>query len=234
MTAPAIGFIFARGGSKGLPGKNIRPLAGKPLIAHSIARGRASRYIERIIVSTDSAEIAETAKKWGAEAPFLRPAELAQDTSREWQAWQHALTWLRDHGEALPEFFVSLPCTAPLGSAEDVDACIERLRDGPFDLVFTVTAAHRNPYFNMVVIDPAGAARLVNPPNATIYNRQSAPVTYDITTVAYVARPDFILAANGMWDGRVGTVEIPAERALDIDTAHDFRIAELMLQGTGG
>lgn len=106
-------FIFARGGSKGLPGKNIRMLAGKPLIAWSIEHAKAVSCIDRVIVSTDSEEIAEVAQNYGAEVPFLRPHDLAKDDSPEWLAWCHALRYLGDNNMGMPDIMVSVPVTAP-------------------------------------------------------------------------------------------------------------------------
>ena len=125
--------------------------------------------------------------------------------------------------------FVSIPATAPLRTPKDLAACIAAYDEGDADVVITVTDAHRNPYFNMVTIDDTGRATLVIPPVVPIANRQAAPSVYDMTTVAYVADPDFILAADGLFSGRVRAVVVPPERAIDIDTELDFRIAELML-----
>ena len=219
-------FIFARGGSKGLPRKNIRPLAGKPLIAHAIETARASRHIQRVIVSTDDEEIAAIARAHGAEVPALRPSELASDTAAEWLAWRHAITELAG---APFDVFVSIPPTAPLRSVADVDACIETLLGGDCDIVITASEAHRNPYFNMITRATDGTARIVIAPEGKVTRRQDAPAVYDVTTVAYAARPDFILRESGIFAGRVKAVLIPAERALDIDTQLDFDFAEFLL-----
>ena len=117
-------IITARGGSKGLPGKNVRPLAGRPLIAWSIVKARAISRIGRIIVSTDSPEIANAAREAGAEVPFMRPAELARDDSPEWLAWRHALEYLRTSTGRYPGTLVVTPATAPLRRPEDVELCL--------------------------------------------------------------------------------------------------------------
>ena len=222
-----IGFVFARGGSKGVPGKNIRPLDGKPLIAHAIETGLGSKYIKRMIVSTDDPAIAETAREHGAEVPFMRPAELAGDNSPEWLAWRHALEELAKTGEKM-EVFVSLPATAPLRSVKDVDACIELFLEGGADAVVTAKKASRHPAFNMITLDQDENAHLVMSPDKTITRRQDAPAVYDMTTVAYVLRPDFILKADAIFQGRVKAVLVPDERALDIDTELDFAFAEFL------
>lgn len=224
-----VALICARGGSKGLPGKNIRPLAGQPLIAWSIVQARAVERIERVIVSTDSDEIAEVAREAGAEVPFLRPAELAQDNSPEWLVWRHALNYLNETVGAYPDALIVVPATAPLRAVADLERCLDEYDKGGVDMVITVTDAHRSPYFNMVKVHVDGTVGLVIPPEGSVIRRQDAPVVYDMTTVAYVARPEFVMTRNGAFEGRVRHVHIPAERALDIDTLLDFRIAEYLI-----
>lgn len=225
----AVAFIFARGGSKGLPGKNIRPLNGKPLIAWSIEHAIAVKRIDRVIVSTDSDEIAELARQYGAEVPFMRPVELAGDNSPEWLAWRHALNYLKESTGALPEVMVSVPTTAPLRLPIDIENCLDEYEKGNADMVITVTDAHRSPYFNMVKTNADGSVGLVNPPQSTIARRQDAPVVYDMATVCYVANPEFVMAHNSTFEGRVKAVHVPTERAIDIDTLLDFQIAECLL-----
>lgn len=222
-------FIFARGGSKGLPGKNIRPLGGKPLIAWSIEHALAVSRIARVIVSTDSHEIAAVARAHGAEVPFIRPEELARDDSSEWQAWQHALSYLLEEEGVLPDAMVSVPATAPLRSPLDIENCLDVYEKGGADMVITVTDAHRSPYFNMVKANADGTVGLVIPPQSAVTRRQDVPTVFDMTTVAYVARPEFVLTHNGTFEGRVRHVHVPVERAVDIDTLLDFRIAECLL-----
>jgi N-acylneuraminate cytidylyltransferase len=226
-----VGVIFARGGSKGAPRKNIRLLAGRPLIAHAIEAAQASKFIDRVIVSTDDAEIADVAKRFGAEVPFMRPAELAQDNSAEWAAWQHAIRTLQAAPDARQiDVFVSIPPTSPLRTLEDVDRCISKLLETDADIVITVKPAERSPWFNMVVLNPEDNAELVIKPDGAIHHRQSAPEVFDVTTVAYAARPDFVLRANSLFEGKVKTVMVPAERSLDIDTNFDFELAEMLLR----
>ncbi|MCQ8127922.1 acylneuraminate cytidylyltransferase family protein [Methylomonas rivi] len=224
-----VAFIFARGGSKGLPGKNVRLLGGKPLIAWSIEQALAVERIGRVIVSTDSDEIAAVARQHGAEVPFMRPAELARDDSPEWLAWRHALNYLSDTAGGLPEAMVSLPATAPLRIPQDIENCLDEFQKGQADMVITVSEAHRSPYFNMVKTNSDGSVGLVIPPQSNITRRQDAPAVYDMTTVAYVADPAFVMTRNAVFDGRVRAVHVPVERAIDIDTLLDFQIAECLL-----
>jgi len=224
-----IAFIFARGGSKGLPGKNIRLLGGKPLIAWSIEHARAVQRIDRIIVSTDSQEIANIAKEYGAEVPFIRPEQIADDTSPEWLAWRHALNYLHCTEGELPNVMVSIPCTAPLRLPIDIENCLDEYEKGHVDTVVTVSNAHRSPFFNMVKENSDGTVGLVNPPASAIIRRQDAPDVYDMATVAYVVRPEFVMENNSIFEGRVRAINIPIERAVDIDTLLDFKIAECLL-----
>jgi N-acylneuraminate cytidylyltransferase len=224
-----VALICARGGSKGLPGKNIRPLHGRPLIAWAIQQAQAVRRIGQVIVSTDSEEIAAVARTYGAEVPFLRPSDLAQDTSSEWLVWRHALNFLKESDGAYPGALIVVPATAPLREVGDLERCLDEYERTAADIVITVTDAHRSPYFNMVRANADGTLGLVIPPDAAVRRRQDAPVVFDMTTVAYVANPQFVISKNGIFEGRVHHVHVPPERALDIDTLLDFRIAECLL-----
>ncbi len=224
--------IFARGGSKGVPRKNIRPLAGKPLLGWAIEKALRSRRIDRVVVSTDDPEIAEVAKSFGAEVPFLRPAELATDEAPEWLSWQHALDTLQaDPAEPRVEVIVTVPCTAPLGTTEDVDTIIEALLSDPgADAAIAVTPARRNPYFNMVVLDEKGYARVAIKGDAPVHRRQAAPRIYDIAPVALAARPEFVMRSSLYLEGKVRTVEVPELHGVDIDSELDFAFAEFLLE----
>ncbi|MEY4467311.1 MAG: hypothetical protein RIR21_1104 [Pseudomonadota bacterium] len=224
-----VAFIFARGGSKGLIGKNIRPLCGKPMIAWAIEHAKAVKRIERIVVSTDSNEIAAVARQYGAEVPFMRPAELARDDSQEWLAWRHALNYIKEES-GLPKVMVSVPVTAPMRKPYDIDRCLDDFALGGADVVVTISAAHRSPYFNMVKRNGDGTVGLVIPPVGHVSRRQDAPPVFDMATVAYVANPEFVLTRNSLFEGRVRAVEVPPERAIDIDTLLDFQIAECLMK----
>lgn len=224
-----VALICARGGSKGVPGKNVRPLAGRPLIAWAIRTALDVHRIDRVIVSTDSESIAAAAREAGAEVPFMRPAELAQDTSPEWLVWRHALAFLRETAGGYPGALMVVPATAPLRAVQDLDRCLDVFEEGGSDMVITVTDAHRSPYFNMVRALEDGTVGLVVPPEGAIRRRQDAPTVYDMTTVGYVARPEFVMERKGVFDGRVRSVHVPVERALDIDTPLDFSIAEFLM-----
>lgn len=225
MSQRTFAFTFARGGSKGLPGKNIKELGGIPLLAHGIRLANAMDRVERVFVSTDDAQIAAVAAQYGAEV-IDRPAALATDTASEWMAWRHAIEHVRTRGLDF-DTFLSLPATSPLRNAQDIDNCLDAL-DADTDVVITVTPAARSPYFNMVSTDAAGLAHVVLG-TAEFKRRQDVPPVYDITTVAYVARPDFILSQERLFAGRVRPVVVPKERAVDIDDEYDFKLAQVLL-----
>lgn len=219
-------FIFARGGSKGLPRKNILELGGKPLIAHSIEIAKKVSQIEQVFVSTDDQEIAEISNRNSA-ITINRPVELATDNSPEWLSWQHAVEFVIERFGDF-ERFLSLPATAPLRNIDDVQSCLDLCKTDS-DFVVTMTESNRSPWFNMVNKDINGRVNLLLKDfGDQLKTRQSAPKTFDMTTVAYVTSPSFILKNSCFWDGSVIGVEIPPERAIDIDTKLDFEIANFL------
>jgi CMP-N-acetylneuraminic acid synthetase len=224
-----VALICARGGSKGVAAKNIRYIGGKPLIVWTIEQALEFKKFSRVIVSTDSAEIAAIALSAGAEIPFIRPEELAQDNSPEWQVWQHALQHIQNKFVSLPAALVVLPTTSPLRALSDIQKCVDLFFEGNFDIVITATKARRSPYFNMVKVREDGMASLADETYSGLYRRQDAPELFDMTTVAYVANPTFVMNSKGMFEGRVGLVQIPEERAMDIDTVYDFDVAEFLI-----
>ena len=191
-------FIFARGGSKGLPGKNIMPLLGKPLVQYSIEVALKTIGIDKVFVSTDDADIATVAQSNGAIV-IDRPIELAQDNSPEWLAWKHAINWVKEQYGDFNEF-VSLPATSPLRSVKDVESAMFRRSDIGADICIAITPASRSPYFNMVQESGNNLIELVNKPTNSISRRQDAPEVFDITTVVYVANVEFIMKNNNLFD----------------------------------
>jgi N,N'-diacetyl-8-epilegionaminate cytidylyltransferase len=218
-------FVFARGGSKGVKDKNIRSVAGRPLIHYAIRSALESRYVGRVIVSTDSEAIASIARSAGAEI-LARPAELAGDQSPELLSWRHAIETFKAD---LNSVFISLPATSPLRSAKDIDRAIEEFRKNHCDVLFGITPSHRNPFFNMVRINDRGLIEILNSGSSAI-RRQDVPEVFDVTTCVYVGRVDYLSRCKTLMEGRVGYVQIPAERALDIDTEYDLYLADLILR----
>ena len=222
-------LICARSGSKGVPNKNIKLLAGKPLIVRSINQIKELKEISRVIVSTDSEEIANIAIKAGSEVPFIRPKKLSEDDSPEWLVWRHALESINKIYGGYPDILIIVPVTAPLRTADDLKNCLIEYQKGNADIIITATDSHRSPYFNMVKIDKEGMANLLISPREKITRRQDIPCVLDMTTVAYVTTPKYIIENNSIFSGKVRHVHIPIERALDIDSLFDFKIAELLL-----
>jgi len=234
MNRFVLAVIFARGGSKGLPRKNIRPLCGKPLIGYAIEKAKAVDSINEVIISTDDEEIASVARRYGANVPFMRPKELAEDDTPVLLAWRHAVEQYRQVIGREVDIMVSVPPTAPLRAAVDIENCLNKLLLSDADVVITVKPSDRNPYFNMVTIDEAGYANLAAENEKVITRRQDAPKIFDVTTVAYAVRTSFLY--NGpvsIFQGKVAAVEVPAERALDIDTELDFKMAEFFIDQSG-
>jgi N-acylneuraminate cytidylyltransferase len=227
--------VFARGGSKGLPGKNLKVLGGVPLVAHSIRAGLQIPGISSVLCSTDSEEIREVAEQHGALVPFLRPAELATDDSPEWLSWKHLAQHLIEAGASPEDLLVSLPATAPLRTVADVESAIAKHRTSGADVVVSYTPAARSPWFNMVIEGADGFLRtVIESAGDTVSRRQDAPKVFDLATVVYVTTLGFVLGADSLFEGKVAGVEIPAHRAIDIDTQLDFDIAEYLFDRQKG
>ena len=222
--------VFARSGSKGMVNKNIQQFNGKPLISWTIELALRVKQINEVFVSTDSEEIAEIARTAGATIPFIRPSALATDTSPEWHSWQHFIKFLADKDGRLPQAFLSLPATSPLRSTVDIDNCLNEFKKGRADFVVGITPSERNPYFNMVKKGEDNQVDLVIQQGERYSRRQDTPEVFDLTTVCYVGKPGTILTKNSIFEGKVAGVEIPRERAIDIDTELDFQIAEFLFK----
>jgi len=224
-------FIFARGGSKGLPGKNIMEMNGKPLILYSIELAKKIDHFPHVFVSTDNKEIASISESAGAIV-IERPNELATDNSPEWASWQHAVRWVIDKYGFFDDF-VSLPTTSPLRIISDVTSAISQLKETKADICISVTPAKHNPFFNMVEINSNRRVKLLNQTIKNISRRQDAPIAYDISTVVYVSSAHYILNNTGIFDGNVTHIMIPKQRAIDIDDIYDFKFAEFIISNNG-
>lgn len=226
--------ICARGGSKGVPGKNVRDLAGMPLIAHSIRQARDSGLFAAIAVSSDSALILETAKAWGADLVIERPAEMASDTAPKLPVIHHAI---QSAEAALGRSFatlVDLDATSPLRLPEDIAATVRMVETGEAGNVLTVTPAHRSPYFNMLEQDADGTVRLSKPLPNGVVRRQDAPACYDMNASVYTwGRHPFMEVPYSM-DARTRLYVMPRERSIDIDDDVDFAIVEFLMRRRAG
>jgi CMP-N-acetylneuraminic acid synthetase len=225
-----IATICARGGSQGVPGKNIRPLAGKPLIVHTIEQARACRGIEKVYVSTDDPRIADVARQAGAEVPFLRPAELATAQAPKLPVIRHLVEALERLGQKVAKI-VDLDPTSPLRDIADIEACLALLTPDT-DVVITGYEAEKNPYFNMVEYDAQGRVRLVKTPPAAVEARQAAPKVYAMNASIYVWHRHTL--AKGLWEGRAALHVMPRSRSIDIDTPIDFKLVELLMREKHG
>lgn len=224
----SVAFIFARGGSKGLPGKNIKELDGKPLLQYSIETAKNVASIDAVYVSTDCEKIAEVARKNQAIV-IERPPELATDKSPEWLSWVHAIKHVeKNYGDF--NCFVSLPATSPLRNVKDVESALEKLQSTQADICISITPANRNPYFNMVNVKNDGFLELLESSKASFSRRQDAPEAFDITTVVYAANVDFIQNNASIFSGNVVATVVPKERAVDIDDIYDFLFAEALMK----
>lgn len=229
-----LALIPARGGSKSIPRKNIRAFAGHPLIAYSIAAGLAAESIERVIVSTDDPEIAEVARRYGAETPFLRPVEVSQDDTPDLPVFQHALRWLAEHEGYQPDIVVQLRPTSPFRRAWHIDQAVASLISHPdADAVRTVCVPFQNPY-KMWRISPDGIMAPLLAVNgvAEPYNmpRQALPEVYWQTGYVDAAWAETILVKHSMTGMRILPLIIDPSEWIDIDSPDDWRRAERLLE----
>lgn len=223
-----IASICARGGSVGVPGKNIRPLHGKPLIAHTIEQALAIAAIDAVYVSTDDPRIAEVAARHGARMPFLRPAELATSSAAKLPVIQHLCNWVEENDGPFDRI-VDLDPTSPLRTIEDIEACLALL-DDETDAVITAFESEKNPYFNMVERKADGNIGLVCPPAGTVVARQQAPLVYSMNASIYVWHRHTL--SKGLWNGRLRMHVMPRDRSIDIDSPLDFDIVEMLMSRT--
>ena len=225
--------IAARGGSRGVKDKNIRPILGKPVIAWAIEKALHVKDFAHVAVSTDSDEIASVARAAGADVPFMRPAELARSDTGKFQVWQHALEAFETHYHETFDIYVDIDCTNPLIEVSDIDASLKQFRAGRdcgVDAIFTVSPARRNPYFNMVEPDENGALRMSKKRGATVLSRQSAPPVFEHVAGVYVLDPDFLRRANHLLEGHTEGYRVPEGKSLDIDSEFDFEVIEYLMK----
>ena len=218
-----IATICARGGSKGLPGKNIRPFAGQPLIAHTIAHARGCSGIDAVYVSTDDEQIAGAARAAGAIVPYLRPAELAGDAAAKLPVIEHLVAHLESQGESVARI-VDLQPTSPLRESSDITAALQARPDA--QLVVSVAEAADNPYFTMVEPSAGGLVHLSKGNGAA--RRQDVPPVYALNGSIYVWQRAALAhaAVHGLWSVTVAPFVMPRWKSVDIDTLEDFEYAQ--------
>jgi CMP-N,N'-diacetyllegionaminic acid synthase len=219
-----LGLITARGGSKSVPRKNVRPLGGKPLIAWSIAAARASRLIDRLILSSDDAEIIATARSYGCEAPFVRPPELATDTARSIDVARHAIGAI----ETKFDYLALIQPTSPFVSSDDIDGCVRRCIDGKATSCASVRVAAEHPHWMYHLSDRGTLVPVMQGPRPT--RRQGAPVVHVLNGAVFVARCDWLLEHADFIDQDTLGYEMSADASIDIDDELDFEAAEASLR----
>ncbi len=229
----AIAIIPARGGSKGIARKNLKKIASLSLVEHSIRHAQASRMIERVIVSTEDEEIAETSIRAGAEVPFRRPQELAGDLVLDWPVFDHALRFLETKEGYQPDIIVHLRPTAPYRKASWIDAAISLLIENPqADSVRSVSLVHQHPY-RMFRILPDGFLDSImkhEHPEPYLLRRQDLPPLYYYNCVVDVAWRRTIISKKSMTGGRIFPYVMNADDVLDIDTPRDLEFAQFLME----
>jgi N-acylneuraminate cytidylyltransferase len=232
MAPNVLAVVPARGGSKGLPGKNIRPLAGVPLLVHSLRAAALTPGVSRCVVSTDSEEIAEIAKRHGGDVPFLRPAELAGDTTPTGPVLAHALAAAEEDGSTYDAVLLLEP-TSPCRSPERMGAAIAQLlSDEHVDGVVSVSEPTFNPIAVGVREEPDGTLRRYSPAAAGMTRRQDAPTFLRLNGNFYVWKSDFIRRLQRSWldEGVHRGFEIPEKEAFSIDDEYEFELIEALVR----
>ncbi len=219
-----IATICARGGSVGLPNKNILDFCGKPLIAHTIEQALKCDFINDVYVSTDSLEIADVARQYGAKVPFMRPANLATSESGKIPVIQHCVKYLMEQGEQISKI-IDLQPTSPLRTLEDISETFKLLTDDT-DVIFSVCESSHNPYFSMVELDMYNYACLSKSDGIEIIRRQDAPKVYGLNGAMYMWHAHTL--DKGLFEGKSKIYIMPKERSIDIDDVYDFEFAKIM------
>jgi len=223
-----VAFIPVRGGSKGLPKKNIRELAGKPLVAWSIEQALKSELIDRVIVSTDCLEIAEVAREYGAEVPFIRPPDISHDTATTESAMLHCCSYLEAHNE-LPDLFVLVQATSPVRSEGQFDNALLYFQKNNYDSLLAVSASHRFTWKNLS--DPVSSYNYMNRPRRQDIKLED--VEYLETGSFYITKTELLIESKNRLVGKIGMFETPEDESYEIDTLIDFIICEEILKIKG-
>jgi CMP-N,N'-diacetyllegionaminic acid synthase len=221
-----LALIPARGGSKGLPRKNILPFLGKPLIAWTIEQALASTYLDRVIVSTDDDEIADISKSYGAEVPFIRPKELATDDAKAIDVFLHALNWLSMNNDHFDLVMILQP-TSPLRISDDIDASIKLFFSKEAQAVVSVCEADYHPYWSNI-LPKDGCMKDFIRPEILHKNRQELPTFYRLNGAIYLAYCDYLKNKKSFHGEKTYAYLMPVGRSIDIDTDVDFKLAEIL------
>ncbi len=228
-----LGLVLARGGSKSIPQKNIKLLGGKPLIAYTVEKAKAAKYIDRVVLSTDSEEIAEVGRAYGIETPFMRPQELAEDSTQDFPVFVHALQWLEEHERWKPDVIVHLRPTHPFRRREHIDLGVELLVENPkADAVWTVGVPPVTPY-KMFKIGADGfltpALEIPGEREAFNWPRQKLPQVFNHYGQVDVTRYETIMQKGSMCGENILPIFLSGE-VFDIDSLLDWEFAEFMIK----
>jgi CMP-N,N'-diacetyllegionaminic acid synthase len=225
-----LGTICCRGGSKGVLGKNTRLLNGVPLITHTINAAQQSKFLNDLIVSSDSQEILNIAKSNEVAITFVRPDDLSTDTASKWPVFIHAVENYEKLTGKTVSYIVDMDVTVPLKTTQDIDNAIVLAMQSPeIDVVITGYEPERNPYFNMMEINDSGYAEMVKKTPSPIVRRQDAPKVFSLTPAAYVIKKEALYQYQHWSEAKCMISEMPRERAIDIDTELDFKLIEFLL-----
>lgn len=228
-----LGLITARGGSKGVPRKNVKLLIGKPLIAWTIETALQSCGLSRVMVSTDDEEIAQVARAWGAEVPFIRPPALARDDSSHISVVTHAVAWLEEHQYSAPDYIMLLQPTSPLRTVEDIETALRIMRERTAVAVVSVCAMDRHPYLcKRLLVDGTLTDFVSIPSDLTYLRHQDLPPAYALNGAIYLNHRESLLRDKTFVPPGTVAYLMPAERSLDIDSPWDLYLAELILRDT--
>lgn len=222
--------ICARGGSKGVKNKNIRSLAGVPLIAHTIKVAQDSNLFSYIAVSSDSQDILDAAGTYGADELIKRPDDLASDTAGKIPAIKHAALSVEESRGETFDYFFDLDATSPLRIVDDLKGVYELLNSGRYNNIITGAPARRSPYFNLVEKGQDGYVDLAKKSEKEVLRRQDAPECYDMNASIYAWTRESFLQMKGTFEGKTGIFVMPEERSVDIDSELDFDIVEMMMR----
>lgn len=226
-----LAIIPARGGSKGVPRKNIRNLNGKPLIAYTIEEARKSEYIDRIVISTEDEEIASVSRKFDAEVPFLRPKEFAQDNSPTVDCVIHMLNWLKENENYEPDYVCLLQCTSPLRTFEDINGTIEKMISTDMDGAVSVCEAEVNPYWTNVF--DGNQLKYFVEEGQQITRRQDLPKIYRMNGAVYLVKTEALIKYRTLEPSKIAGYIMEPKKSIDIDNIEDFLLAEILIKRKG-
>jgi len=213
--------IFARGGSKGVKDKNLLKFAGESLVARTIKQAKQIASNEMIFVSTDSSLIAKEAMRFGAQVPFLRPAELATDSSPEVHSWKHLLESIIPKAKMDIDAMVVLPVTSPMRRVQDIENSLKLFETQDCDMVVSINHARKNPYFNMLEQGSSSFLELSKSPKNTVTRRQETPNVWEMNNAIYIVKIEYAIRLVNLLEGRILGYEMPPEYSIDIDSSID-------------